>query len=218
MTSHPWDWDWFQNHPLLSQTTSHLAQIPPSQYCQTIYLLLAACVLTVASTPPTARTLLINYGARKSTTQPSPTSPPGHNKPEEEKPTNNTKNPTPAPFTSLIAHLTSHGQVPHSWFSLFYLTSILSSLFWLTQYLADGSILHRIISLQASSQTSPSATLSQVAVAWTMMLLQGLRRTYEHAFVMKPSKSTMWFVHWFLGLGFYILTGIAIWVEGSGTF
>lgn len=185
-------------HPWTQNLLTNLTQIPPSLHLQTIYLLLSTCVLAIASTPPSARTLLINYGARKSTTTT----------------TNNNHPPPQNPFTSLIAHLTSLGQVPHSWFSIFYLTSVLSSLFWATQYLTNGSILHFIVSRQAAA--SPSATLEQVWVTWMMMLLQGLRRIYEHSAVMKPSKSTMWVVHWFLGLFFYILTGIAVWVEGSG--
>lgn len=32
----------------------------------------------------------------------------------------------------------------------------------------------------------------------------------------KPSASKMWFVHWLLGIAFYVTVGIAVWIEGAG--
>lgn len=49
-----------------------------------------------------------------------------------------------------------------------------------------------------------------------MVLMQAGRRVYEHAAMIKPSRSTMWWVHWVLGLGFYSFLSVAVWVEGSG--
>jgi 3-oxo-5-alpha-steroid 4-dehydrogenase 3 len=49
-----------------------------------------------------------------------------------------------------------------------------------------------------------------------MMFLQGARRVFEHATIIKPSKSSMWVVHWVLGLFFYLSISVAVWVEGSG--
>ncbi|KAK3997234.1 hypothetical protein QBC44DRAFT_315520 [Cladorrhinum sp. PSN332] len=49
-----------------------------------------------------------------------------------------------------------------------------------------------------------------------MMFLQGSRRVYEHSTIIKPSKSTMWVVHWLLGLFFYLFINVSVWVEGSG--
>lgn len=47
--------------------------------------------------------------------------------------------------------------------------------------------------------------------------MQGSRRLWECIAFSKPSSSRMWFVHWILGLGYYLAAGVAIWIEGSGT-
>jgi 3-oxo-5-alpha-steroid 4-dehydrogenase 3 len=51
-----------------------------------------------------------------------------------------------------------------------------------------------------------------------MMAAQGGRRLYECFRVMKPGKTPMWFVHWGLGLAFYAVMSVSVWVEGSGEF
>jgi 3-oxo-5-alpha-steroid 4-dehydrogenase 3 len=50
------------------------------------------------------------------------------------------------------------------------------------------------------------------------MALQGSRRLCESLFVFKPGSSPMWFIHWALGLAYYITISLAVWVEGSSTF
>jgi 3-oxo-5-alpha-steroid 4-dehydrogenase 3 len=45
------------------------------------------------------------------------------------------------------------------------------------------------------------------------MLAQSLRRLYESYAYAKPSTSSMWIGHWLMGLGFYFLINIAIWIE-----
>ena len=32
----------------------------------------------------------------------------------------------------------------------------------------------------------------------------------------KPSTSKMWFVHWLLGIAFYLAVGVSVWIEGAG--
>lgn len=141
---------------------------------------------------------------------------------------------------SLINTLTSYGQVPHSWFITFYVASVVCSLIWLWQFVGDGWLLRTVASSQtqarhASSPTpakgssneggggaggewssSVTVTLGQVGLAWTMMFLQGSRRLYEDSLVHGKSKSTMWIVHWVLGLSYYLFTSVAVWVEESG--
>jgi len=56
----------------------------------------------------------------------------------------------------------------------------------------------------------------QIWLVWALMFLQALRRLYEHLYVMRPSASTMWFVHWMLGLSFYLVLSVSIWIEGAG--
>jgi 3-oxo-5-alpha-steroid 4-dehydrogenase 3 len=86
-------------------------------------------------------------------------------------------------------------QVPHNYFTHFYITSVACSLFWawwLRLWDASG----------------------QLQVVWALMLLQGVRRMLESYAYTSTSKSSMWFAHWILGLVFYVATNIAIWIEG----
>ncbi|KAK3692740.1 hypothetical protein B0T22DRAFT_475625 [Podospora appendiculata] len=183
---------------------STLRTVPPSTWCQAFYLFAAAGVIAVAAAPREARTLLVDYGARKS-----------HNSQTENR--EGTRPQSPAHrgrALSLIAVVTSWGQVPHAWFSAFYVVSLVGSLFWLVQYFTNGTALHSLASNQAAAP-GPSATLEQVTVAWAVMFLQACRRLYEHATVLGQSNSKMWVVHWLLGLCFYLFTSVAIWAEGS---
>ncbi|KAM7204054.1 hypothetical protein V8F20_003752 [Naviculisporaceae sp. PSN 640] len=247
-----------QRHPFFNTAVEYLSTISPAQWCQAFYLLAAGCVLVVASTPAEARGLLVNYGARKATSSPLTSLPAsqvktstsaqetngrGHGHVPEEK----TKRKTNY-LVSLIAWLTSYGQVPHAWFSAFYIVSAACSLSWAAQYFrlvslntttaaqnsspndaryAQALPLHMIASKQVALSTSTSTddtytamvtvTQAQLFLAWGMMFLQASRRIYEHMTIIKPSRSTMWVVHWVLGLGFYVVTNVAVWVEGSAT-
>ena len=155
----------------------------------------------MAVMPRDARTLLMNYGARK--TQSLPADEPVKHVSDRGR------------LLSLIDTITSWTQVPHSWFGAFYVVSLACSVFWLVQYLSDGAVLRFVASRQAADQ-QPSATSGQVVLGWFMMFLQGGRRVFEHLTIMKPSKSTMWVVHWLLGLLFYLSISVSVWVEGSG--
>jgi 3-oxo-5-alpha-steroid 4-dehydrogenase 3 len=58
-------------------------------------------------------------------------------------------------------------------------------------------------------------SLTQVVICCALLFLQGSRRLWECISFSKTSSSRMWFVHWALGLGFYLAAGVAIWIEGS---
>ena len=58
----------------------------------------------------------------------------------------------------------------------------------------------------------------QVLLTWSLMAIQGFRRLMESITLARPSKSKMWFVHWLLGVSFYLAIGIAVWIEGAGMF
>ncbi|RMZ66432.1 3-oxo-5-alpha-steroid 4-dehydrogenase [Pyrenophora seminiperda CCB06] len=88
-------------------------------------------------------------------------------------------------------------QVPHNYFTHFYLTSIACSLFW------------------ALWQPLWQAQPLQQAV-WALLLLQGVRRMLESLAYMSTSKSTMSVAHWLMGLVFYLSINMAIWVEKPG--
>jgi 3-oxo-5-alpha-steroid 4-dehydrogenase 3 len=87
-------------------------------------------------------------------------------------------------------------QVPHNFFTHFYLTSVASSLFWGWR--------QRVWDVQG-----------QMQVVWALMLLQGVRRLLEARAYTSTSKSTMWVAHWILGIFFYLAMNLSIWVEGS---
>ncbi|KXX76406.1 Polyprenol reductase 2 [Madurella mycetomatis] len=177
----------------LRDSLSAVSGLSPGQWCQAFFLFAAISVGTVAAMPRDAKTLLVDYGARKAQKQP-----------EERR----------GRLISLIATLTSRTQVPHSWFGAFYLMSVALSVFWLAQYVCNGAVL-RLIASSQMAVGAPSATLGQVELGWLMLFLQGVRRAFEHATVFRPSKSTMWVVHWLLGLFFYLFISVSVWVEGS---
>ncbi|KAK9423052.1 hypothetical protein SUNI508_04346 [Seiridium unicorne] len=174
--------------------------LEPARLCQAFFILAACAVLAVAITPPSARGLLTQYGARSST-------PPDG--------TNAQNTASEGRFTRLIGWATSFGQIPHSWFGHFYVLSVLSSAFWAVQYFYHGAFLDAIAKHQTARAPTPSMTVQQVQLAWLLMALQGVRRLYESLFVMRASSSKMWIVHWLLGCAYYLCIGIAVWIEGS---
>lgn len=181
-----------------------LSSLSPAAWCQAFFILASAGVLAVAATPATARRYLLDYGARNPGQQDSVDDRKGERSRGEE-----------GPFVELISMLTSWGQVPHSWFSAFYTTSLACSMFWLVQYLTNSRALDLVCSTQTARQ-GPSMTIGQVFLSWTLMFLQASRRVYEHLVFSKPSNSKMWIVHWLLGIAFYLCMSISVWIEGSG--
>lgn len=116
---------------------------------------------------------------------------------------------------SLLDYLASW-RVPHSYFTQFYIVSVLSSLFWGVQLFFRGNVFQMIALRVSEEHQAQSMALSQVMVCWLLLALQGSRRLWESYEFKKPSSSQMWVVHWLLGIGFYFAAGIAIWIEGSG--
>ncbi|KAK0669480.1 hypothetical protein QBC41DRAFT_223822 [Cercophora samala] len=173
-----------------------LSTTPPSQYCQSFFLFAATAVSAIALLPPDLKQILVDYGARASSHK-----------------ANNNNN----ALLTFLSTLTRHTQVPHSWFAFFYLLSVGCSVFWLGQFLLGGQIIRAVAEQEVKYGNGETGMgFGQVVAGWGMMLLQGLRRTHEHAFVVRASgRSTMWVVHWVLGLGFYLGVGVGVWVEGS---
>lgn len=191
---------------------AYLSEISPAQWCRLFFLLAAGGVLVATATPSEARALLADYGPRKaSSVTPARESERDKNKEHRDVRVDQ------GWFTKLIVVVTAWGQIPHSWFAAFYALSLACSAFWLRQYFREGVVLRTIASRQASAAEA-SMKLLQVVVVWGMMVLQAGRRIYEHAVMIRPSSSTMWFVHWVLGLAFYLFVSVSVWVEGSGEF
>ncbi|KAK0722384.1 hypothetical protein B0T26DRAFT_640833 [Lasiosphaeria miniovina] len=199
------------------ETVATLAAVQPSQWCQAFFLGAAGGVAVVVAAPVEARTLLMDYGARKAHNNKQQQQREGQHQQGQQQagtPASQTS-PSRDRLLSLVAAVSSWGQVPHSWFVAFYMASLGCSLFWLVQYLTQGRLLDHIAARQVAAESRPPAALGQVAVAWVIMFLQASRRVFEHATIIKPSKSTIWFVHWVLGLCFYLCISVSIWVDGS---
>lgn len=170
----------------------------PAEWCQAFFILSSALVLAVAALPSTVRSRLMDYGARSHSKSQSEAGPPDDD----------------SIFVKLIITLTSFGQVSHAWFIGFYLTSLGCSIFWLFQYLSNGNILHLLTEQQAVS-LEQTMDLAQVGLVWAMTFLQASRRFYEHVFIIRPSGSKMWIVHFLLGVCFYMCLSVSLWIEGS---
>jgi len=117
--------------------------------------------------------------------------------------------------TRILDYLASW-TVPHSFFTHFYVTSVLSSAFWATQLLSRGPAFRAVAARVSDEHLQQSMSLNQIIWCWVLMAIQGCRRLYECIAISKPSSSRMWFVHWLLGIAFYVATNLALWIEGTG--
>lgn len=104
-------------------------------------------------------------------------------------------------------------QVPHAWFLHFYVVSVACSLFWGIHIVLKSSFLMTICEKAGAGGT---LSINQIALMWSMMAVQGVRRLAESIMSGKSSTSKMWFVHWVLGIAFYLAVNVAVWVEGAG--
>lgn len=105
-------------------------------------------------------------------------------------------------------------QVPHTWFTHYYVVSVASSIFWAHQIYTQGPALKYLI---AHSNTSHEGmTSNQVFLAWLFMAIQGSRRLYESITLTKPSQSKMWVGLWLIGVAYYVFMGLSVWIEGIG--
>ncbi|KAI8941197.1 hypothetical protein NX059_002434 [Plenodomus lindquistii] len=164
----------------------HLARTDGLVLLRAFYLAASLLILVIQAVPA-LRTRFLAYGSRATTT--TTTS-------DKDR-----KEPHTAPASSLVLHVLDYAatlQVPHNYFTHFYVLSVACSLFWgLKLRLWDP----------ANSQH----------IVWALMLLQGVRRMLESYTFTSSSKSTMWFAHWLLGLGFYLSINVAVWIEGPGS-
>lgn len=151
------------------------------------------------------RSRFITYGARATSSSSTAAE-------TQKPPSSNTDS---SPMTCALDFLQSL-QVPHSYFTQFYVVSVLSSIFWLVQLLLRGSVFQTIATRISPEHLQSSMSVNQVMLCWVLLLLHSSRRLVECFFFSKPSASRMWFVHWFLGITFYMAATVAIWIEGAG--
>jgi 3-oxo-5-alpha-steroid 4-dehydrogenase 3 len=107
-------------------------------------------------------------------------------------------------------------QVPHTWFTHYYIISVASSIFWAFQIYTQGFAFDFLAS--CSKSRPATMTVNQVLLAWSLMMAQGTRRLYESVAFTKPSQSQMWAGLWVIGMAFYLFMGISVWIEGIGWF
>ncbi|KAJ5784235.1 uncharacterized protein N7503_009447 [Penicillium pulvis] len=163
-----------------------------------VFFLLAAATTITVSIPSSLRSRFLVYGPRAV----------ANSTPESEP-----KDPT---SLGLLDYLATW-QVPHSYFTQFYIVSVLSSAFWAIQLVFRGRVFQLIATRISEEHAQQSMTLTQVLICWILLAIQGSRRLWESHKFAKPSSSQMWVVHWVLGLGFYLAAGVAIWIEGSSS-
>lgn len=107
-------------------------------------------------------------------------------------------------------------KVPHRYFTHFYIASVVASVFWAVQVTLRGGAFEAIATRVSPEHRDRSMSITQIVMCWGLMLVQGGRRLYECFAFYKPSSSSMWFAHWLVGLAFYLLMSVSIWIEGTG--
>ena len=154
------------------------------------------------------RSRFITYGARA-----TPSTAPE----AKEDSSSSSSSANPSLITRALDFLSSL-QVPHSYFTQFYVVSILSSLFWVGQLLLRGSVFQAVSARISPEHLQNSMSVNQVLLCWALMTVHSSRRLAESFIFSKPSTSRMFFVHWLLGIAFYLAATVAIWIEGAGRF
>ncbi|OQU96597.1 hypothetical protein CLAIMM_02655 [Cladophialophora immunda] len=99
-------------------------------------------------------------------------------------------------FLDCVATLT----VPHAWFTHFYVLSVTCSLACLFTFH------HYAGTIEGQAMDIP-------LFCSMLMLLQGCRRLVECLVLAQQSNSRMWIGHYAIGMAFYMVTNMAIWVE-----
>lgn len=103
--------------------------------------------------------------------------------------------------------------MPHEWFLHFYLTSVVCSIFWGAKIARKTAL---VVSICENVQPGGEMSMNQIAIVWSLMTVQGVRRLAESIAFRRSSSSRMWFVHWILGIWFYFAMSFAVWIEGAG--
>jgi 3-oxo-5-alpha-steroid 4-dehydrogenase 3 len=104
-------------------------------------------------------------------------------------------------------------QVPHTWFTHFYIVAVASSAFWAYQLATYGAIF-RVLASRYASHGQRGMTMNQILITWVLMALQGSRRLYESVRLLKPSTAQMPLTSYALGIAFYLAVNVAVWAEG----
>ena len=164
--------------------------------------MVAAGTVTIFNAFPAIQERFVNYGPRSTDVKDE------DGRPIVEEETSS------GPLADVL-DLAASFQVPHSWFIHFYIVSVASSLFWVQQITTRGfafNFLARVY--EASTFKYPSMNAVQVWIVVILMGVQGSRRLYECITLQRPSTSKMAGPAWILGILFYLMMGVTVWVEG----
>lgn len=108
------------------------------------------------------------------------------------------------PFLDWFASVT----VPHGWFTHFYICSTVCSAYWLVH---TQDLFHCDSALSIGNMVS--LWERRTLICMVLLQFQGLRRLYECVVIAKSSHSRMWIGHYFIGVAFYLVTNVAVWIE-----
>lgn len=200
----------------MQQYGTAVIEMPPKQLCQSFFIIAASAVLFLNAIPA-FRHRFISYGSRINSKPPATTA--NDSRPLKGRETvADTKSATNV-ISQLLDYISTF-QVPHSWFTHFYVLSVLSSIFWAVQITIRGRFFELLVDRQVAydDENQSILTANQIFIAWLFMTIQGSRRLYESVVSGKTSKSRMWVVHWVLGLLYYSAMGVAVWIEGSSKY
>lgn len=166
--------------------------------------MVAAGTVTILNALPAFQKRFVNYGPRATEIKDED----GRPIVDEDEESSN------SPYARIL-DLAASFNVPHSWFIHFYITSVASSLFWAQQIATRGFALEFLAKLyKGSSFKHPAMNAMQVMIVVVLMGIQGSRRLYECITLSKPSTSKMSGPAWILGILFYLVMGVTVWVEG----
>lgn len=172
---------------------------------RSFYIVTVAGIL-IARLTPALHDRFLAYGARQD-----------HKKVDEDKDVLNQRklnSNSSSSITEILDYATKF-TVPHSWFTHFYVVSTCSALFWTTVLSTDliwdsGTVWSEY---EDNVSHTPNYWHYKARGCVLLMLLHSVRRLYECVHLSKPSRSRMWIGHYLVGIAFYLVTNIAIWVD-----
>jgi 3-oxo-5-alpha-steroid 4-dehydrogenase 3 / polyprenol reductase len=166
----------------------------PAQLCRAFFIFITVGGIGLTAVP--ALRQLVSYGPRS-------------------VPTSDTPDPSTEVKSKNVTALDKLAklQVPHTWFTHFYMVSVASSVFWGYQLATDG-VIFRLLASRYASDGQRGMTMNQILITWALMTIQGSRRLYECVRLLKPSTAQMPMTSYALGIGFYLAAGVAVWAEG----
>lgn len=115
-----------------------------------------------------------------------------------------------------LLHCVAACDVPHSYFTQFYVIAVFLSLFWGVQIMTRGTLFQAVAQRIGQDKIETSMSFDQILLCWSLFTVQGCRRLYECVTLTKPSNSRMWLGHYIFGCVYYVAMSLAIWIEGTG--